>query len=185
MSDSEVQLQPDGTGKLVDTTLVTTGAGSVQRQRVAIADNSAGAAVAGVVSGSPGASDYGLETRPIMLTWVKAINLNPTGVTVSASATFNSNSAPANVTIDLTDLSAGGASFTKWRVLIDVDQPGTLNLQQSPDGSTWFTTFPSSVIATTPLIMESLIVLRYLRAQFINGPTSNTTFTLRGLLVGN
>ncbi len=183
MSDSEVQLQPDGTGKLVDTGQVTTGAGVVQRQRVSIADPSTGAAQAAVSNTSPGASDYALETRPFNLSWVKQVNLNPANLTVSASATFTSN-ITGGVSIDLGDLSGGGASFSRWRVLVSADQPGTLNLQQSPDTTTWFTTFPSSVIANNPLILESLIVLRYLRAQFVNGPTSNTTFTLRAFLVG-
>jgi hypothetical protein len=178
VSDSDVQLQPDGTGKLVDTGQVTTGAGAVQRQRVSIADASTGAAIAGVVSGSPAATDYGVETRPLNYNWVKAVNLNPTSLTQSASATFNSSA------IDLTDLSSGGASFSKWRVLIDTDQPGTINLQQSADTTAWYTTFPSAVIASTPLILESLIVLRYLRVQFVNGPNSNTILFLRGLLVG-
>lgn len=185
MSDSEVQLQPDGTGKLVDTGLVTTGAGSVQRQRVSIGDVSTGAGVAVVSNASPGNSDYALETRPFNLSWVKQINLNPTNATVSGSATFNSNAAPASVTIDLGDLSSSGASFSRWRVLVNADQPGTINLQQSPDNyTTNFTTFPSAVIASTPLILESIIVLRYLRAQFVNGPSANTTFTLRAFLVG-
>ncbi len=178
MSDSDVQLQPDGSGKLVDTGQVTTGAGTVQRQRVSLADPAAGAALAGVVNGSPASTDYGLETRPLNFNWTKQVNLNPTNAIVGASGTFNS--APA---IDLGDLSSGGASYSRFRVLIDVDQPGTLNLQQSPDTTTWFTTFPSAVIATTPQILETLITLRYLRAQFVNGPSANSTFALRGLLV--
>lgn len=178
MSDSEVQLQPDGTGKLVDTGQVTTGAGTVQRQRVSIADASTGAAVAGVTSASPGASDYGLETRPLNFNWVKQANLNGSNATVGASGTFNSTPA-----IDLGDLSAAGASFSKWRVLVSTDEPGTISLQQSPDTTTWYTTFPSSVIANTPLIIESLITLRYLRVQYVNGPSANTVFVLRSLLV--
>lgn len=183
MSDAEVQLQPDGSGKQVDVSQVTTGAGTVYRQRNVLGDPVTGAALAGVVNGSPAATDYGLETRPLNFNWAKQINLNPTNATVGASGTFNTNVAPALAGIDLTDLSGGGASYSKFRVLINVDQPGTLNLQQSPDTTTWFTTFPSAVIASTPLIVETLITLRYLRAQFVNGPNANTTFTLRGLLV--
>lgn len=178
MSDSDVQIAPDGSGKLIDTSSLSTGAGTVQRQRVALGDPSTGAALAAVKNSSAGGSDYGLVTRPVNQNWVEQVNLNPGNTLPIASATFNSTA------IDLTDLSSGGPGFSKWRVLINIDQTGTLTIQQSPDNSNWYATLQGlSIVSGQAFIFESLIVLRYLRAHYVNGGTGLATFVLRSYLV--
>lgn len=48
MADSDVQLPPNSTGPLVDTSQVTTTAGTVQRQRITLGDPINGNNLAGV-----------------------------------------------------------------------------------------------------------------------------------------
>lgn len=64
MADAIVQLATDGTGKKVDTSEITVGANTVERQRINISDPTAAAGLAAVANAQPGASDYGLTVRP-------------------------------------------------------------------------------------------------------------------------
>lgn len=178
MADADVQLQPDGSGKLVDTGTVTTSAGTVHRQRITIGDPGTGAAVSAVKNTDAAAADYGLIVRPIGKNWVQQVNLNPSNVLPLASANFDS------TPIDLGDLSAGAPGFSHWRVLINIDQSGTLNMQQSPDSSTWNATIQGQAITSgVAFVYESMIVMRYLRVHYVNGGTGLGTFVLRAYLV--
>ena len=65
MADGIVQLAPDSTGKKVDTSEITVGANTVERQRIALADGTTAAGIAVVTNAIPsGASQYGLVVRP-------------------------------------------------------------------------------------------------------------------------
>jgi hypothetical protein len=82
MPDAEVQLQPDSTGKQIDNTTVTTGAGTVYRQRISIADASA-ANNAGVTAAGALKTDASAVTQP-----VSAASLPlPAGAALDASLT--------------------------------------------------------------------------------------------------
>lgn len=59
MSDSFIQVPPDSTGKLLDCESLTTGSGTVQRQRTRLAGLAA-AALADVIAVSGGGATYGL-----------------------------------------------------------------------------------------------------------------------------
>ncbi len=72
------------------------------------------------------------------------------------------------------------------------DQTGTLAIQQSPDGVTWYQTQSVSVaaavagtdgVSTTAQVLESLIAMRYVRVTYLNGGTNQTTFFLGSCLV--
>lgn len=63
MTDGIIQIAPDSTGKKVDTSELTVGANTVERQRTVIADDATAAAVAKVQATQPGSSDYGLTVR--------------------------------------------------------------------------------------------------------------------------
>jgi hypothetical protein len=63
MADGFVQSSPDSTGKKVDTSELTVGANTVERQRTVIADDASAAGLAKVQNGTPGGSDYGLTVR--------------------------------------------------------------------------------------------------------------------------
>ena len=65
MSDDAVQVPPDSTGKKVDCSKVTTGAGDVERQRAAIGDDTDPVAIAKVANAKPASNAYGLAVRNI------------------------------------------------------------------------------------------------------------------------
>lgn len=65
MADGIVQLPADSTGKKVDTSELTVGANTVERERVNLADPTTAAAVAGVKNADPASTDYGVEVRPV------------------------------------------------------------------------------------------------------------------------
>lgn len=63
------------------------------------------------------------------------------------------------------------------------DQPGTLNVQQSRDGTIWRTTMSAAVVANTPTVLEDKVLMRYVRVQYVNGATIQTTFELEEALI--
>jgi hypothetical protein len=65
MSDGTVQVAPDSTGKKVDTSELTVGANTVERQRIVIADDATAAALAAVKNTSPSGSEYGVVARAL------------------------------------------------------------------------------------------------------------------------
>jgi hypothetical protein len=121
----------------------------------------------------------GLAVYPHNYNWVKTYDLHAGNAGQSGGATLSSNA------IDLGDLSSGGAGFGKWRVLVSADQAGTLSLQQSADNSTWYTTVSVAFAASAPVVQESLVVLRYLRAQVVNGSVASTVLFLHAALVAH
>ena len=65
MPDGTVQLAADSTGKKVDTSELTVGANTVERQRIVIADDSVAAALAKIINSAPAGTEYALVVRPI------------------------------------------------------------------------------------------------------------------------
>ena len=65
MAESYVQLQPDSTGKKIDTAELTVGGNTVERQIVVLADPSAAAAQVPVANTQPAGGAYGLAVREI------------------------------------------------------------------------------------------------------------------------
>lgn len=79
---------------------------------------------------------------------------------------------------------AAGSS-SKFRAFASADQAGTLSIQQSPDGgTTWYTTLTQAVAANTPTILESIVTLPHVRAQFANGASAQGAFAFASALVG-
>ena len=80
MSDGKIQVPADSTGKLVDTSELTTGQGLVERQRIVLGDDVTPAALAKVTNSTPSSTDYGLTMRraPKGLT-LAAFNFASTG----------------------------------------------------------------------------------------------------------
>lgn len=83
--------------------------------------------------------------------------------------------------------SAPGAGYSRFRAFAHASlatASGTLNIQQSRDDSTWFVTFSQPVVGGTAAVIESLVTLRYVRVQYINGTTAQTgSFELDSALV--
>lgn len=92
---------------------------------------------------------------------------------LGASATFT------GTTLDL----GGNHSFNRHRATVFADQVGTLQFQESRDGTTWRTIKTVSVTANTTVSDEVLITQRYQRVVFVNGATAQTAFELSSALV--
>jgi hypothetical protein len=65
MADGIVQVQPDSSGKKVDTSELTVNAQTVERQRVVLSDDATAAGLAKVMNVAPSGTEYGLITRNI------------------------------------------------------------------------------------------------------------------------
>lgn len=65
MADGIVVVAPDSTGKKIDTSELTVGANTVERQRIVVADPATAAAVAAVMNSSPAGTEYGAVTRAL------------------------------------------------------------------------------------------------------------------------
>lgn len=66
MADQFIQVPPQSTGLKLDTSELTVGANTVERERINISDPTTDVGLARVENSTPGASDYGLVTRPIL-----------------------------------------------------------------------------------------------------------------------
>jgi hypothetical protein len=71
-----------------------------------------------------------------------------------------------------------GAAATRFRGWASSDQAGTINMQESSDGVTWYTTTSQPLAAGTGTgtVVELITTLRYQRVQVVNGTTLQTTF---------
>ena len=76
------------------------------------------------------------------------------------------------------DGTSGGNGSSHFRAFAAADQAGTLAIQQSPDQVHWFTTTSQTVAAgfANGTVIESLNVLRYMRAVFTNGASAQSSF---------
>ena len=102
MADGLVQVPPDSTGKKIDTSEITVGANTVERQRMVVADPATATALAVVQSANPGNSDFGLTVRSVG-TVAQGTSLGSTPVGLNGgSVTTN---APAYTTGQISPLS--------------------------------------------------------------------------------
>jgi hypothetical protein len=77
-------------------------------------------------------------------------------------------------------------AYVRFRVLAASDQAGTVYIEQSADGTTWFRTSTEPVTAgftQAAIVTESLITMRYVRAYYVNGATQQTEFMLATALL--
>ena len=123
----------------------------------------------------------------------------PSGMTVGVwgyrrSADGQSTPVPSMFQETSTPLAGGAAvngatrtagSFSLFRAFASSDQSGTLSIQQSRNGTTWYET-PTSVAVTggaTGTVLESLIAMPYVRARYVNGASAQTTFEFDSALM--
>lgn len=99
-----------------------------------------------------------------------------------APSPLAANATETSSVIDL--MCAAGPGFGRWRLFVFSDQSGSVSLEQSSDGTTFYPTLQSGYTADgTAAIYESLVALRYLRAVYVNGDTDQTEFRLLATLV--
>jgi hypothetical protein len=90
----------------------------------------------------------------------------------------------ANATRSGTSHATNG--YAKFRVFASSDVAGTLSIQQSRDGSSWYTTTtPQAVPAdsTSATVVESILTLPFARARYVNGAANQATFELDSVLI--
>jgi hypothetical protein len=56
------------------------------------------------------------------------------------------------------------------------DQPGTLYIEQSPDGTNWDIVESTSVPANTGTVLLTTVKSRFVRFRYVNGDTAQTVF---------
>ncbi|MGB9866709.1 MAG: hypothetical protein ACPLPR_02220 [Bacillota bacterium] len=74
--------------------------------------------------------------------------------------------------------------YNKFRVSVYADQPGTLYIDVSRDGSTWRQAASIAVGAGEYKELEIKVFRRYVRARYVNGSTAQSAFELCSALVG-
>lgn len=155
MSDGYIQLQADGTGKMVDTSEVTTGVGLVERQRITLGDASQPDRLATVTAGGALLVDASGSTTPVSgtVSISGTVTVDGSGHTQPVSGTVTVNALPAGtavigkVTTDQTthgttdlvaadvtklagtavDTNSGNKSAGTLRVVLATDQPSNTN----------------------------------------------------------
>jgi hypothetical protein len=58
------------------------------------------------------------------------------------------------------------------------DQPGTLYIEQSPDGTNWDIVESTSVAANTGTALITVVKSKYVRFRYVNGANAQTVFRL-------
>lgn len=91
---------------------------------------------------------------------------------LAASATFT------GVTLNTGSQNA----YLNHKATVYADQAGTLQLQQSTNGSTWRTTKSVAVSAGTVVTVVDDLVYQYCRVVYVNGTTAQASFELVGTL---
>jgi hypothetical protein len=77
-------------------------------------------------------------------------------------------------------------SYVRFRVLAASDQAGTAYIEQSSDGTHWFRTSETPVIADfakAAIVAESQITMKYVRASYVNGAISQGEFFMATALL--
>jgi hypothetical protein len=99
------------------------------------------------------------------------------GGTVTAQSTqqFVESLANINAAATFTGASHSGVGFSRFRAQAFLDQPGTITVQQSRDGSTWRSTLTQGVPTSSSTIVESIVSMAFIRAQLTNNGGSATT----------
>jgi hypothetical protein len=73
-------------------------------------------------------------------------------------------------------------SYLNHKATVYADQAGTLQLQQSVNGSTWRTTKSVAVSAGSVVTLVDDLVYQYCRVVYVNGATAQASFELVGTL---
>ena len=121
-----------------------------------------------------------------------AIPVYPVGGSISAYYAYNRATWYTDTTTNL----AGDATFTGtsrdqgttglysyFRTSVYADLPGTLNIEQSRDGTVWRTTHTQAVAAGETQMINALIFRRYVRVKYVNGATATTALEVCSTLI--
>ncbi len=101
-------------------------------------------------------------------------------VSIESTTPLAGNATKAGATLSNSIDSENSWTYSSLRVFATSDVIGTVSVQQSVDGTTWFTTVSAAVVAdsTQGTIVESLITLTHVRAYYVNGAGDQASFLL-------
>lgn len=120
-----VQVPPDSTGKKIDNTVVDTGAGTVERQVIVVADPSDPDGYAEVLAADPTGTEGGLVVRPISP--LDQLLLDNTGSPLPFDPTYIGSNEPTALPSDAT-----------WTIRkLSYSGPGVLTSVQARTGVAW------------------------------------------------
>jgi hypothetical protein len=71
-----------------------------------------------------------------------------------------------------------GLTLKRVTGTVYADQAGTLNIQESKDGTTYRTTVTQAITASTPYAFDAIFHSRYIRLNYVNGAVAQTVFEL-------
>jgi hypothetical protein len=71
-----------------------------------------------------------------------------------------------------------GLTLKRVTGTVYADQDGTLNIQESKDGTTYRTTVTQAITASTPYAFDAIFHSRYIRLNYVNGAVAQTVFEL-------
>lgn len=78
-----------------------------------------------------------------------------------------------------------GLGVARFRAFAAADVAGTLSIEQSRDGLTWYETTSAGILANIAqgTVLESIIALRFVRARVVNGGAGQAAFEFDSTLV--
>jgi hypothetical protein len=148
--------------------------GTIWRNQTAAADLVAAPASANLsLLGQPGLTDTQLRASAVAVTTPgAAVFWNATTTPLGAGATFTGTSRDSGI--------APGVAhhisyFTSFAI---ADQAGTLSLEGSNDGATWYSLATSTLVAATGCWLQVPVVFRYHRTKLVNGATAQTSLVM-------
>lgn len=94
---------------------------------------------------------------------------------------FN-NSTPLAAAATFESASLDGLTYKRITGRAFADQAGTLEIQQSDDGTTWDTSKTLEITAGTAVFYDEPIYCRYIKVKYTNGATAQTAFRISGYL---
>jgi hypothetical protein len=127
MADQVIILPVDSSGKKVDTTELTVGANTVERQRINVADPVNPAGLGGVINTTPASTDYGLEVREVSVNSEGATPVIPVGPTVFGRVNDTPESYVAGELHPLSITSEGRLRVSNFPAYTDLDFFGSDN----------------------------------------------------------
>jgi len=136
----------------------------------------------GYTEGAPGAA---APTRAVQVggtdgTDLRALRTDPAGnpAVWNEQAAGPSTTTPLAANATFTSTTQSGGGFARITGTVLADQAGTLNIDQSPDGTNWDVTSSFSIAANTGQGFSVEIVAPNWRLRYVNGATAQTTFRL-------
>lgn len=107
-----------------------------------------------------------LSTTPL---WAGALWFTESTTPLGVSATFTGSTH---------DSGATPPAYSYFGCTVNTDHVGTLDVDVSPDGTTWTVAATAAIVASTPLDLTVRLRTRYQRCRLVNGAVAQTILLL-------